>query len=224
MPVYAIARYRRLFASGTLLALALLLASFGAALAHPLGNFTVNRYSRLEPARDSVRVLYILDMAEIPAHAERERIDTDGDGTLSATEIDAYRQKVVEALRRNLTIAVNGRPATLNVMASTLTFPVGQANLPTLRLSVTYVTPITENGPVDLAYADGNYPDRLGWQEIVVHPAASARLLATSATREDVSKELTSYPQDLLTNPLHVASATLQFEPVATAGMRTQGR
>ena len=45
------------------------------ASAHPLGNFTVNHYSRIEPAGDGVRVVYVLDMAEIPTFQEKPRID-----------------------------------------------------------------------------------------------------------------------------------------------------
>ena len=38
------------------------LAAPAAALAHPLGNFTVNRYSRVEPSGGRIYVLYVLDM------------------------------------------------------------------------------------------------------------------------------------------------------------------
>jgi len=36
------------------------------ASAHPLGNFTINRFSRLETSGPRLYVLYVLDMAEIP--------------------------------------------------------------------------------------------------------------------------------------------------------------
>ena len=35
--------------------------------AHPLGNFTIDRYSRVTFTNDAVSVLYVLDTAEIPA-------------------------------------------------------------------------------------------------------------------------------------------------------------
>src|SRR4029453_13084580 len=37
-----------------------------AASAHPLGNFTVNRFSRVEVADQRVYIRYVLDLAEIP--------------------------------------------------------------------------------------------------------------------------------------------------------------
>ena len=49
------------------------------ASAHPLGNFSVNHYSRIEPAGDRVRIVHVLDMAEIPTFQERARIDPNPD-------------------------------------------------------------------------------------------------------------------------------------------------
>jgi hypothetical protein len=60
------------------------------AAAHPLGNFTVNRYSRLELYSDAVRVRYVLDMAEIPAFQEIEAIDANGDGEPDGSESEVY--------------------------------------------------------------------------------------------------------------------------------------
>jgi nickel/cobalt transporter (NicO) family protein len=37
-----------------------------AASAHPLGNFTINRFSRVEVSGHRLYVRYVLDMAEIP--------------------------------------------------------------------------------------------------------------------------------------------------------------
>ena len=47
-----------------------------AALAHPLGNFTINRFTRLEVSGHRVYARYVLDMAEIPTfQARQEGID-----------------------------------------------------------------------------------------------------------------------------------------------------
>src|SRR5205085_2497203 len=77
------------------------------AAAHPLGNFTVNHYSRLEPTGDRLRVTYILDMAEIPTLQEQQdAIDANGDGQASQQEQDAYAARKADELRRNLTLSV----------------------------------------------------------------------------------------------------------------------
>lgn len=51
-------------------------------LAHPLSNFTINRYSRLTIGTDAIHLRYIVDMAEIPTQQERYQIDTDNDGEI----------------------------------------------------------------------------------------------------------------------------------------------
>ena len=46
----------------------------GKAVAHPLGNFSVNHLTQVEISRDRVDALYILDQAEIPTFQERGSI------------------------------------------------------------------------------------------------------------------------------------------------------
>src|SRR5262245_17464822 len=76
------------------------------ASAHPLGNFTVNRYSRIELTPGLARIRYVLDMAEIPTFQEKGAIDTDRDGRISDAEAAAYADRTVEELRRNLRLNV----------------------------------------------------------------------------------------------------------------------
>ena len=47
------------------------------ASAHPIGNFTINRFSRIEVSGPRIYVLYVLDMAEIPTY-QAGRIDARG--------------------------------------------------------------------------------------------------------------------------------------------------
>ena len=57
-----------------LLAVLAALAAPLAATAHPLGNFTINRYSRIEPSGNRVYVLYVLDLAEIPTFQAKPQV------------------------------------------------------------------------------------------------------------------------------------------------------
>ena len=57
-------------AAALALALGWLSAFPAVALAHPLGNFTVNHLSLVTVERDAVRVRYVLDLAEIPTLQE----------------------------------------------------------------------------------------------------------------------------------------------------------
>ena len=76
------------FALAGLLALCLLVEFPASLWAHPLGNFTVNRYSRIELDAKQVHLFYVIDMAEIPTHQERTQMDTNGDNQISQAEQD----------------------------------------------------------------------------------------------------------------------------------------
>src|SRR6185503_2251318 len=93
------------------LLLALLLFGITAvgAFAHPLGNFTINHYARLEVARDQVRIRYVLDYAEIPTFQEKQNMDPDADGTISDDEKAAYLNARLPGLIQNLNLTVNGQ-------------------------------------------------------------------------------------------------------------------
>ena len=91
------------------------------ASAHPLGNFTVNRYSRVVVLPGRIRVDYVVDMAEIPTFQVLPAIDADGDGRASATELGAWAARRAPALAAGLDVTVDaerrphagrrGRPA-----------------------------------------------------------------------------------------------------------------
>ena len=51
------------------------LLSATVASAHPLGNFTINHFTRIEVGSDRVKLHCVIDMAEIPAFQELDRID-----------------------------------------------------------------------------------------------------------------------------------------------------
>src|SRR5450432_4223458 len=89
----------------TILAAALFSAIISA---HPLGNFSINQYSRLEVGKAQIKVREVLDMAEIPTLQESTSIDTDHDGKMSQEELSAYASRITSDYAANLLITVNG--------------------------------------------------------------------------------------------------------------------
>ena len=163
--------------------LALLLPA--AASAHPLGNFTINRFSRVETSGDRVYVLYVLDMAEIP--------------TFQAGMIDA--RQYARRIARGAELTVDGRRAQLAAGATALAHPPGAGGLRTTRLEVVLAGPrLRRTG--ELLYRDTNYAGRIGWKEVVV-----------GKNSRSISDELRAYPKDLLQSPLDVTSATARLTP-----------
>ncbi len=187
----------------------------GDAAAHPLGNFTVNRYSRIDLYSDAVRIHYVLDMAEIPAFEEIDAIDADGDGQQSIAESAQYLGDKTPELVENLALAVDGDEQPLTVLTQDITYPEGQGGLRTLRISLLLEAQTQDATSVE--FADTNYSDRIGWKEVIVNPAQGVVLSQSSVSTTDVSKELTAYPDDLLSSPLDVTSASLTFDASAGA-------
>ena len=114
---------------------ALMLAVPGAASAHPLGNFTVNRYSGLVVSTDAVRVDHVRDLAEIPTAQRSPAIDTSGDDRLSAAELAAWAGGECRRAARGLRL--DGRRAARcrwQWRRAGAVAREGQAGLPTLRL------------------------------------------------------------------------------------------
>jgi ABC-type nickel/cobalt efflux system permease component RcnA len=168
-----------------LLAVAAALLAPAAATAHPLGNFTINRFSRVQVSGHRLYVLYVLDLAEIP--------------TFQAGRIDAgaYARRIAA----NAQLTVGGRAARLVPLGQALAHPPGAGGLRTTRLEVVLAGPKLD-GPARIAYHDANYADRIGWKEIVVGARTPSR-----------SDELRAYPKDMLSSPLDVTSATAQLAP-----------
>jgi nickel/cobalt transporter (NicO) family protein len=157
-----------------------------AASAHPLGNFTINRFSRIEVSGPRVYVLYVLDMAEIP--------------TFQAGRIDAH--SYARRIAAGAQLTVDGQLARLVPIATALAHPPGAGGLRTTRLEVSLRGPRLAH-PSTVTYRDTNYSDRIGWKEVVVGAAAASK-----------SDELRAYPKDLLQSPLNVTTASAQLAPV----------
>src|SRR5438105_10534757 len=111
-----------------LLALLAALAFCASAAGHPLGNFTINRYSRVEPSGNRLYALYVLDMAEIPTFQARPELDAKGEA--------AYGAELANSLARHVEATVGGRAVALRAVKHVLAFPPGQAGLRTTRLEV----------------------------------------------------------------------------------------
>jgi len=186
-------------------------ASAPAASAHPLGNFTVNRYSGIVVAPGRARIDYVLDMAEIPTFQERPRIDANGDGVESDPERQAYADTEAAKLVHGVTMTVAGSAIPLKVMTRSLRYLPGQAGLPTLRLQATFTGEVPASGSVQ--YRDRNFPERIGWKEITVRSEPGVAVARSSVQATSVSRALLAYPKDLLSSPLDVTTASFTFEP-----------
>jgi nickel/cobalt exporter len=184
-----------------LLVLALVAVLPPAASAHPLGNFSVNRYSGIEVSGNRIYVHYVLDLAEIPAYQERKRV---------------LRQGFARDLARGLELRLDGRRAPLRLLDSKREVRPGAGGLKTLRFAAVYETPARGSR---LAYRDTNFASRLGWREVVIRAERDAQVESASVPSTSSSAALTAYPRDLLRDPLTVSSATATFRAGRLPGL-----
>lgn len=197
-----------------LVAAVLVLAWPAVAAAHPLGNFTINQYSRVVVSVDGIAIRYVLDMAEIPAFQEQSRIDSDGNDQVSDTETAAYLDAIVGKLLDEIDLHIDGAPTELRLLSRELSFPDGQGGLRTLRLVLDLEADLPSRAGNGTYTADA-YPERLGWREVVVQPGNGISLAESNVPVVDVSDELRSYPAESVEQPLNVGEATFAYRPGA---------
>jgi nickel/cobalt exporter len=182
------------------------LAAPTSAAAHPLGNFTVNRFSGITLSGRDVYVHYVLDLAEIPTYQEGGRVRSarfPGDvGARLVLELEGRRVELVPLQHK-----LGERP--------------GAGGLRTLRFDAVFRAQLPGRGPrgqTSLVFHDTNFADRIGWREVVVRADHGAAIESSDVPAQSESRELHSYPKELLRSPLDVTSATVRYEPGSAPG------
>ena len=170
-----------------------------AAMAHPMGNFSVNHYSRLHFRQAGVELTYVLDLAEIPT------FQLQGSGPVDAG-------KLAREWVSKLTLTEDSLPVAWKVHSVTPKATDGAGGMQVLRIVVKADAPL-EAGKI--GYRDGNFPGRAGWKEIVIDHDADAILHSATQGATDVSKALTVYPSDPSITPLQDLTASVEWSPAA---------
>ena len=184
------------------------------ASAHPLGNFTINHYSRVTFAEGGVKVFYVLDMAEIPTFEVLRRYDIEGDGKLSDADKALYYEEMVPALVEYIELTVAGERVSLQAMSRSIELTIGELGLPVLRveLDLEGSLPAGWEGSTG-SYIDRTYEGRLGWREVIVRGGPGIEIAGSTAPEHDRSNALREYPEELLEAPIYETEVTFRLEP-----------
>jgi ABC-type nickel/cobalt efflux system permease component RcnA len=191
---------------------------------HPLGNFSISHYTRIQLTPDAIELHYLLDMAEIPTFQELQ--DTGLVADVQHPSVQGYLAQRAETLQTGLVLEVNGQRLALENVARQLFFPPGAGGLPTLKLGLVYRTPLRLAARDELArlyYRDINFPGRAGWQEIIAVADAGMTLIHSSVPSTDRSQALTTYPTDLLQSPPQVLQAQVFFTSAQSTPLLATG-
>ncbi|GHB53221.1 hypothetical protein GCM10010377_50300 [Streptomyces viridiviolaceus] len=198
---------RRLLARGAALltaACALALSPPAPASAHPLGNFTVNRYDGLVAAPGELRVDHVEDLAEIPATQAGPDVERLGTAEWA-------RRRCAKAARDSR-LTVDGRRVALTARRSHARVRPGQAGLDTLRVECRFTAPLPGSATVSVGFRAAGTSSGPGWREISAR-GDRMTLTASDVPRSSASRELTRYPQELLSSPADTATASLRVRP-----------
>ncbi|BEP12938.1 hypothetical protein acdb102_12490 [Acidothermaceae bacterium B102] len=184
------------------------------ASAHPLGNATVNHYDGLTLSADHISNMAVEDIAEIPTFQRTSAIDTNHDGSLSATELSSYAASQCTALAAGDHLTVGGKATAWQVLSSAYSERPGAINLKVGRLVCDLRATADLSSGATVALDDNWDGDGVGWHEITaVGTGVSLNNSPVPAT--SISDTLLKYPNDLLTSPLTVRSTTLDVTPGA---------
>jgi nickel/cobalt exporter len=194
----------------------------GTASAHPLGNYTVNRAVALTVGADRVEVLYVIDMAEIPAFSTIGEIDSDASGSVSNAEVAAYALATCNQVRAGLELRLDGSAMPLEPSGTPqVTFPAGAGGLHTLRLACHLVAavPGAEASTVDVR--DGLEDGHVGWHEVTILAGEGVRLVSSDAPSRSPSAYLSAYPVGRLESPPDIRQGQAAFKVTGGAGQST---
>ncbi len=188
-----------------------------AAIAHPLGNFTTNTATHVALSPGHVDVVYVVDLAEIPALKVRQELGASS-GPVPPIAADRWRDERCMSIAQSLDITRSGvRVPLAPTSGAQLSFPSGQAGLTTLRLECRLQATSSELSPASVNIVDRNYPDRLGWREISV----SGNGVGIDGEVATVSPTdlLLRYPKEAVSAPLRQLGATFKVSRGAAREM-----
>lgn len=184
------------------------------ALAHPLGNFTVNHFAKIEVTEGSILLRYVVDMAEIPALQEIQLLDVNGDRTPDQKELEIYLEKIALEYKEKLSLRVNQTPLELKLVQKNISLPAGAGGLSTLRVECDFeakLEALAINQPYKIDFLDTNHQERQGWHEIFVKSVSGINIFNSTVFGNPITDELKAYPENMLLAPLNERNATLFF-------------
>ena len=184
-----------------------------AALAHPLGNFTINQLAQVRLGEREAGVHYILDQAEIPTFQQLQRYDADGSGAIdTAGEERRVLRNLVGEISSGLELSADGRPVALGPpQEPQLSFPPGQGGLSLTRVEVSFAARLPA-GTRRVALANNAFTGHIGWDAIQILPAAGTDV-RSSVPATDPTDGLRAYPQSLLSSPASDRQASFAMTP-----------
>ena len=176
--------------------LPILLLTLSSAFGHPVGNFSVSHYTRLEPTVSGLHLRYALDLAEIPTFELLRQWGVKADGPRA--ELDKKAAGQMGEWAKGLEIRMGGKAVAPVVRLAHVKVSEGAGQMVVMRVEGELEV-VAGAGAV--TFEDRNYAERAGWKEIVI--AAGPGVILTRASQGTVERSagLTKYPEDATAAP-----------------------
>src|SRR5262252_689407 len=126
--------------------------------AHPLGNFTINHFARVQVGPTRIQVRFVVDMAEISTIQQLQSARVANINAPTGAELDSYLAVATDEFTRGLVLTLDGSPLELNLQRTSISLPPGAGGLNTLRIECTYEAglPMTAMGQTHLLRLENN--------------------------------------------------------------------
>jgi len=157
--------------------------------AHPLGNFTINHLAKIDAAPGTLRVRYVLDIAEIPTF---QIMHARADGAWDSKIMRRWSQNELALVANGIDLHIDGANHRLVAQRASAQLRPGAGGLPILRWVGIYIVPL-HPGVHRIAMIDRVYSERrIGWKDIVL------------ASQTEPTNELRVYPSALIGSPRRI--------------------
>jgi nickel/cobalt transporter (NicO) family protein len=195
--------------------------------AHPLGNFTISHFARLDVEQSRINVHYVVEFAEISTVQEWEIIDTNGNRALEQAEKDVYAARKAQQFANDLMLTVDGTAVPLRVRSQQAGLQNGDGGMPLLRVEAELTGAFAATANIrKVRFEDRSATERSGWREIVVVPNTGIAVFDSTAFGNSLSQELKLFPQNPLAQLLREQTADFSFvagaAPAGVALLRTR--
>ncbi|MBI5512914.1 MAG: hypothetical protein HY909_04055 [Deltaproteobacteria bacterium] len=175
---------------------------------------SINRYLGVRADAQTLELDYLLDLAELPAWSEIERLDTDHDGAVTPAERERYLQGVLPRVEASLELRIDGEAVTPREVFHGLEAPAGQNGMSTLRVAVEFRAPLPAGRDrVTVTVTDRLYSDRSGWRELSFEPSPHGALVSSDLPPGTArAGAALAYPEEALRSPPRIDRATFVIQ------------
>jgi ABC-type nickel/cobalt efflux system permease component RcnA len=177
--------------------------------AHPLGQFSINHFARIEISSERVRVRYVIDLAEVPTFQASRLADADSNGSLSVGELNDYLEKIAPGYVENLILMAGGKRVKLDrTEIKEIGLLPGTSGSEAMGLAILRIVLNLEgrveisSQPIHFTFEDKNESERPGWRELMLSQGDGIAVFNSTIFGNSLTDELKAYPENPTLAPL----------------------